>query len=79
VADVTFLDEIGEWLALYHDQPIHTSSLHRTLQDIDIMYKVMRRVAAERDDIACANWLHRVSSHYSAEQLIFIDESSKDK
>jgi len=65
-----FLDEIGEWLALYHDQPIHTSSLHRTLQDIGITYNVMRRVAAERDDIARTNWLHEVISHYSAEQIV---------
>src|SRR6202044_2455274 len=41
-------------------------------------YKVMRRVAAERDNVACANWLYEVTSHYSAQQLVLLDESSKD-
>jgi hypothetical protein len=54
VNELVALLEITEWLAIYHDQPIYTSSLHHTLQDIGIIYEVMRRVAAERDDIARA-------------------------
>ncbi|KAF8240126.1 hypothetical protein L208DRAFT_1234393 [Tricholoma matsutake] len=28
-----FLDEIGEWLALYHDQPISTTAFHDPLRE----------------------------------------------
>ena len=30
------LDEIGEWLALYHDQPISTTALHDNLCEIGL-------------------------------------------
>ena len=32
--DPTLLDEIREWLALYHDQPISTKALHTNLWDL---------------------------------------------
>jgi len=73
-----FLNEIAEWLALYHDRPIYTSSLHRTLQDLGTTYKWLRKVAMERDDAERAAWLDNVTSHYTAEQFVFLDESSKD-
>jgi len=73
-----FLDEISEWLAIYHDQPIHTSQLHRTLHDIGLTYKRLRKVAAERDEEARNAWLHEVMATYSAVELVFLDESSKD-
>jgi transposase len=44
------LDEISEWLAIYHDQPISTTALHENLRDLGLTYKRLRRVAAERDD-----------------------------
>jgi transposase len=44
------LDEIGEWLAIYHDQPISTTALHDNLKDLGLTYKCFKRVAAERDD-----------------------------
>jgi transposase len=69
-----FLEEIVEWLAVYHDQPIHTSALHHTLQDLDLMYKVLRKAAAERDKVECANWLYMVTSNY---KCLWLDESSK--
>jgi transposase len=31
-----FLDEIKEWLALYHDQPISTTVLHDNLRDLGL-------------------------------------------
>ena len=43
------LDEIGEWLALYHDQPISTTALHINLQDLALTHKRIKWVAAERD------------------------------
>jgi transposase len=44
-----YLDEIGEWLALYHDIPMSTTALHDNLRDLGLIRKIMRRQAAERD------------------------------
>ena len=73
-----FLDEIGEWLALYHDQPISTMALHDNLRGIGLTWKVMRKVTTECDPVARAEWLAYVTSKYSAEQMVILDESSKD-
>lgn len=72
------LDEIGEWLAIYHDQPISSTALHDNLKDIGLTYKRLKRVAAERDDARRAEWLHNITANYTADQLVFLDESSKD-
>ena len=58
-----FLDEIGEWLALYHDQPISTTALHDNLWELGLTHKILRRAAAERDDIARADWLTHITSN----------------
>jgi transposase len=73
-----FLDEIADWLALYHDQPISTTALHDNLRDLGITHKKLRKVAAERDDAYRAEWLHNVLTNYTADQMVFLDESSKD-
>jgi len=41
------LEEIGEWLAIYHDQPISTTALHDNLKDLGLTYKHLKRIAAE--------------------------------
>ena len=41
--------EIGEWLALYHDQSISTTALHINLQDLVLTHKHPKRIAAKRD------------------------------
>jgi transposase len=73
-----FLDEVAEWLALYHDQPISTTALHDNLRDLGLTYKKLRRVAAERDDAYRAAWMHDVLTNYTADQMVLLDESSKD-
>src|ERR1700733_4040431 len=72
------LVELGEWLAIYHDQPISTTALHDNLKDLRLTYKRLKRVAAERDDEYRSDWLHNITANYSADQLVFLDESSKD-
>src|ERR1700683_5584574 len=67
-----FLDEISEWLAIYHDQPISTTTLHMNLYDLGLTYKQLRRTAAERDEIARAAWRHDLTTHFIAEQLVFM-------
>jgi transposase len=73
-----FLEEIGEWLTLFHDTPISTSALHKNLRELGLTYKLIRKAAAERDDIARAEWLLETTTLYTAEQLVVLDETSKD-
>jgi transposase len=47
------LDEIGEWLAIYHDQPKSTTALHDNLKDLGLTYKHLKRITAEQDDAYC--------------------------
>ena len=64
------LDEIVEWLALYHDQPISTTTLHDNLWDLSLTRKRLKRAAAE--------WIVNMTMNYTADQFVFLDESSKD-
>lgn len=73
-----YLDEIGEWLALYHDIPMSTTALHDNLRDLGLTRKIMRRQAAERDHALRTAWLHNVLNTYTAEQMVVVDETSKD-
>ncbi|KAF8236082.1 hypothetical protein L208DRAFT_1532852, partial [Tricholoma matsutake] len=34
-------EEIGEWLALYHDLPISTTALHDNLWELGLTYKLL--------------------------------------
>ena len=73
-----FLDEIVDWLALYHDVPISITALYDNLQDLGLTWKIMRREAAERDHELRAAWMRDVLSTFTADQLVVLDESSKD-
>ena len=63
------LEEISEWLAIHHDQPISTSALSQNLIDAGYSYKMLRRAAAERDNAAREAWMDNVLTHYAADQL----------
>jgi transposase len=73
-----YLDEIGIWLALYHEVQISTTALHDNLRELGHKHKLMCRAAAERDHELRANWMYDFLSMYSAEQMVVLDESSKD-
>ncbi|PPQ96959.1 hypothetical protein CVT26_005981 [Gymnopilus dilepis] len=73
-----YLDEIGEWLALYHEVQISTTALHDNLRDLGITRKIMKRAAAERDNELRAAWMYDFLTTYTAEQMVVLDESSKD-
>jgi hypothetical protein len=38
----------------------------------------LKRVAAERDNGYQSDWLHNITANYTTDQLVFLDESSKD-
>jgi transposase len=73
-----YLDEIAEWLLLYHDLPISTTALHNNLRNLGFSRKLMQRTAAERDHELRAAWMYDVLATYTAEQFVVLDESSKD-
>jgi transposase len=73
-----YLDEIAEYLALYHDLPISTTALHDNLTELGLTWKIMRRAALERDDALRAAWLEDTLLRYTADEMVFLDESSKD-
>lgn len=73
-----YLDEIAEYLALYHDEPLSITALHDNLTELGITRKIMRRAALERDDALRAAWLEDTLLRYTADEMVFLDESSKD-
>ena len=73
------LDEIKEWLALHHDQPISTTALHLNLRDLALTHKRLKCIAAEWDDAYRTEWILNMTMNYTADQLVFLDESSKDE
>jgi transposase len=73
-----YLQEIQEWLILFHDEKISKSALDRNLKQLGLTRKVLRKLANEKDEVAKAAWLYDTLSHFTAEQMVFLDESSKD-
>jgi len=73
-----YLDEIAEYLALYHDQPISLTALHDNLTELGLTRKIMRRAAVERDDALRAAWLEDTLLRFTANEVVCLDESSKD-
>ena len=48
------LDKIGEWSALYHNQPISTTTLHDNLQDLSLTCKCLKQAATKCNNaLAC--------------------------
>lgn len=74
-----YLDEIVSWLAVKHDQPVSISTLQRSLVALGYTYKKLRKAAAQRDEITRTQWKADILSRFTADQLVFADESSKDK
>jgi hypothetical protein len=63
---------------LYNDQPISTTALHDNLRELGLTHKILWKAAAERDDLAWAEWLIHFISNYTAHQTVVLDKSSKD-
>ncbi|KAL1937357.1 hypothetical protein VTO73DRAFT_13818 [Trametes versicolor] len=73
-----YLDEIVSWLAVTHDQPVSISALQRSLVALGYTYKRLRKTAAQRDEVTRSQWKADILSRFTANQLVFADESSKD-
>ncbi|KAJ7193008.1 hypothetical protein GGX14DRAFT_298347, partial [Mycena pura] len=40
--------------------------------------KILRRIAAQHDNVLRTEWMYFMIQNFTAHQLVFIDESSKD-
>src|SRR4051812_42079879 len=58
--------------------PISTTALHNILRDIGLTHKVVKRNASQQDEEAQVMWHQDIAANFSWEQIIFLDESSKD-
>ena len=58
--------------------PLSERSIGRTLRSIGWTRKTVRRIAQERDADLQDHYLHRIS-RYKSDQLVFINESSRDR
>jgi transposase len=73
-----YLDEIQDWIAVTHDVKLSKTALFENIRDAGITYKLLRKAAAERDDDARAEWMDEMNTHFVSQQLVFVDETSKD-
>ena len=73
-----YLSEIQDWIALTYEVHISKAALHQNIRDAGITYKLLRRAAAERNEDLREEWKQEVNAHYTASQMIFVDETSKD-
>ena len=55
-----------------------TTALHMNLQDLALTHKRLKRVAAEGDGAYRTEWILNTTMDYTADQLVFLDEYSKD-
>ncbi|KAJ3729811.1 hypothetical protein C8R42DRAFT_570727, partial [Lentinula raphanica] len=73
-----YLDKISEWLAIFHDKPISLGTLCMNLKDFGLDWKMMRRPAKQRNELLRTCWMDYILNTFSPNQLVFLDESSKD-
>jgi transposase len=73
-----YLSEIQDWIALTYEVHISKSALHQNIRDAGITFKLLRRAAAERDEDLRQEWKQDVDAHFTASQMVFVDETSKD-
>ena len=73
-----YLSELEEWLAIAHDVALTSRRISQIMSDCGYTFKLLRKQAAERDPMLCANFCNLCDASYTARQLISVDESSKD-
>ncbi|KAM5541412.1 hypothetical protein V8D89_004966 [Ganoderma adspersum] len=73
-----YLDEICTWFTAHRGLRLSISAIHRGLERLGLTRKKLRRTAAQRDELTRAQWKANITSWFTATQLVFADESSKD-
>ena len=73
-----FLDEICDWVLVSQDVGLSRSAINKIIEDLGFTYKYMKKVAVERDEDGRRQWMEAIRAEFVAEQMVFVDESSKD-
>ncbi|KAJ6514351.1 hypothetical protein C8R47DRAFT_1033152, partial [Mycena vitilis] len=74
-----YLDEIMDWVAVTHDTGISRTAVHTLIHDSGLTYKILRRAASERDEVARAEWKQLIQTAFISSMIVTADESSKDE
>ncbi len=74
-----YLSEIQDWIALMHEVHISKAALHLNIRDAGISFKLLHRAATERNEDFRQEWKQDANTHFTALQMIFVDETSKDE
>ena len=74
-----YLSKIQDWIALAYRVHISRAALHLNICDAGITYKLLHRAAAECDEDLRQEWKQDVNAHFTASQMVFVDETSKDE
>jgi transposase len=74
-----YLSEIQDWIALTYEVHISKPALHLNIRNAGLSFKLLRRAAAECDEDFWQEWKQDVNAHFTASQMVFIDETSKDE
>lgn len=73
-----FLDELLHLLKTNRFISVHYTTIHEELRRAGVSRKRLQRIAIERNESLCARFISRMAQ-FSAEELGFIDEVSKDE
>jgi transposase len=74
-----YLDEIHEWMRQSLDAPVSRSTVYRTIRDLGFTHRKLKLRATQRSEEDIEAWMEDFKAQgYTADQLISIDESSKD-
>ena len=74
-----YLDELVYKMEQRTGKLVSVPTLWRSLQFCGITRKKIQKAAKERSNILRGVYLYHIGMDYNADQLIFIDESSKDE
>jgi hypothetical protein len=72
------LEEIRQWVQVTKNIPISRSAICRYIKDAGFTYKKLKMHAAERNEEEAEAWMMETNSEFVAEQLVSVDETSKD-
>lgn len=73
-----YLDEIQDWVALTMEIVISRSALTELIKDAGFSYKMLHKAAAERDEVARAEFRDWARDYVTADMVVTADESSKN-
>ncbi|CAG8826730.1 32328_t:CDS:2, partial [Gigaspora margarita] len=74
-----YLDELVYEMKRMTEKCALVAALWRSLKYCGITRKKLHKAAQERNERACSTFIAKIGESYTRDQLIFIDESAKDK